>query len=278
VCGEESVRREESLRRQKSLRRQAPVTLTKAILSLPRQQFGSIPLVLDLAALSRARRRDMLNAGVEVLACLDALKKGGLNLVGEVLKGQGDFVEFEHYPSEDVSDADTHSQYYYHAQRGGAAEHGHFHLFLRAPGMPPGCRPIDYPHATDPWPQGDDALSHLVAISMDDWGFPRGLFCTNRWVSAEAWYPAEQVIAMLDRFAVAHAFPNWVVNRWLCAMVRLYRPQIEQLLRQRDRVVADWQAAHPGADVFEDRRLEITGQLAISVPELIEQLQGLESI
>jgi hypothetical protein len=37
------------------------------------------------------------------------------------------------------------------------------------------------------------------------------------------------------------ANPPWPVNRWLTAMVRLFRPQIEWRIRQRDDVVADWQ-------------------------------------
>lgn len=224
-------------------------------------------------------RNAMSSARAEVLACHRALKKGGLNVVGEVLKGQGDFVEFDHYPSDDVFDHESHSQYYYHAHRGEseAGEHGHFHLFLRAAGMPVGCRPIDYPLATDVWPTGNEALSHLVAISMDEWGMPIGLFCTNRWVTAEAWYPAEQVIVMLDHFSIDHASPNWVVNRWMTAMVRLFRPEIEFLLRQRDQVLADWQNAHPGEDVFEDRQLDITGRLAISIPDTIQQREDPES-
>jgi hypothetical protein len=109
---------------------------------------------------------------------------------------------------------------------------------------------------------------------MDGWGFPIGLFCTNRWVTAETWYPAEQMIAMLDRFAIDHAFPNWAVNRWLTAMLRLYRPQVELLIRQRDEVVAAWQDRQPGADVFEDRKLEITGYLPIDVEALTLALEA----
>lgn len=233
--------------------------------------------VLRLDQLAPAERQAMLAAGLEALACEQALAGAGLNVVGEVLRGQGDFVEFEHYPNDDVFDRDTFSQYYYHAHRGGQGEHGHFHLFLRAAGMPAGSRPLDYPQATELWPSGSDALSHLVAISMDDWGHPLGLFCTNRWVTGETWYPAGQVIRMLDRFAVKHAAPNWAVNLWLSAIVRLCRPQIAFLLRQRDAVIAAWQAEHPRDDVFEARQLEITGSLAVSVPELVRQLQELES-
>jgi hypothetical protein len=228
----------------------------------------------SLDSLSPQRRASMLAAAREIRECYRVLEKAGINLVGEVLRGQGEFVELEHYPRDDVFDNQTHAQYYYHTHRDGELEHGHFHLFLRAGGMPPGCRPLDYPQESDAWPAGDEALGHLVAISMDGWGFPIGLFCTNRWVTAEAWYPAEQMIAMLDRFAIDHAFPNWAVNRWLTAMLRLYRPQVELLIRQRDEVVAEWQDRQPGADVFEDRKLEITGYLPIDVEALTLELEA----
>lgn len=231
---------------------------------------------IDLSTLPPSVRRAMLEAGQEIRLCYRALEKGNINIVGEVLRGQGEFIELEHYPSDDVFDSDSHSQYYYHAHRGSEDEHGHFHLFMRAGGMPAGSTPIAYPLASEPWPTGDDAICHLIAISMDDWGYPVGLFCTNRWVTAEAWYPAEQVIGMLDGFAIEHAAPNWAVNRWLNAMVRLYRPYIEALVRQRDEVVAEWQRKTPTSDVFEDRALDITGYLPISVEVLIQQLEALE--
>ena len=56
---------------------------------------------------------------------------------------------------------------------------------------------------------------------MDAWGRAHGVFCTNRWVPAETWCPAAQVIAMLERLDPDHAYPNWAVNRWLAALLRL---------------------------------------------------------
>ncbi len=217
----------------------------------------------DLGQLPRARLEAMRAAGAEASECLRVLDKGGLDLVSEVLRGQGTFYELEHYPSDDVFDRDTHAQYYYHAHRG-AAEHGHFHAFLRAPGMPDGVAPVPYT-GEEIWPNGDEAISHLIAISMDAFGRPISLFAVNRWVSAEAWYPAEDVIRMLDRYTIDHAFPSWPVNRWIGAMLQLFRPQVEALLRHRDLVVDAWRRAHPDSDVFEDRRLEVTGEFAISI-------------
>lgn len=220
----------------------------------------------------------MLVAGHDARRAAQALKKADLNIVGEVLREQGEFIELEHYPKDDVFDHESFSQYYYHAHRDGKEEHGHFHLFLRAGGMPEGSAPIDYPQATETWPSGDDAICHLIAIAMDAWGEPIGLFCTNRWVTAEAWYSAGQTIAMLDRFVIDHAAPNWAVNRWMTALLRLYRPHIEVLIRQRDGVIAERQQLFPERDVFEDRELDITGYLPISVDELVEQLEALDRI
>lgn len=230
----------------------------------------------NLNQLSLAQLLVMQQAGLEILQCYHVLQKAGLNIVGEVLRdtlNKGEtFYEFNHYPDDDVYDRETHAQYYYHAHRGEVGEHGHFHTFLRPKGMPQGLAPIEHP-ATDPWPQGEEALSHLITIAMDSYGYPTNLFTVNRWVTAEAWYPATQVIQMLDRFVIGHAFPSWPVNRWISAMFVLYRPHIEALLKQRDEIIWAWAATHPGEDVFEDRALDVTSQLTISVEDTLREIE-----
>lgn len=218
----------------------------------------------DLFALPRFVLEKMRDAGAEVRECQRVLERGGADLVSEMLRGQGVFTELDHYPRDDIFDRDSHAQYYYHAHRGMSGEHGHFHTFLRAPGMPHDLVPIPQ-SGKEIWPSGDQAISHLIAISMDAFGKPIGLFAVNRWVSDEAWYRADDVIRMLDCFVVDHAFPSWPVNRWIGAMLRLFRPQIETLVRQRDKVVEAWALTHPDRDAFEDRRLEITGELSIDI-------------
>jgi hypothetical protein len=212
----------------------------------------------------------MQAAGAEVNECARVLAKGKIDLVSEVLRGHGTFYELEHYPPDDVFDHDSHSQYYYHAHRKG--EHGHFHTFLRGPGMPAGVAPVHY-DGTESWPTGDQAIAHVVAISMDADGEPISLFTVNRWVTAEAWYPAGAVIRMLDTFSIDHAYPSWPVNRWLTAMLRLFRPQIEWLLHRRDKVLANWSRRHPGRDVFEDRKLEVLSELPIDIENQIARLR-----
>ncbi len=208
----------------------------------------------------------MLDAGNVVLDCQAVLAKSGDNVVNELLRDQGTFFEWEHYPKDDVFDRDTQAQYYYHAHPPGERnfpEHGHFHTFLRPKGMPAGIRPLRLPGYKPPKDR-NDALSHLVAISMDTAGRPVRLFTTNRWVTGETWYTARDVIAMLDRFAIGHARPSWPANRWISAMLRLFRPQIVALLRQRDAAIAAWKTKHPRRNVYEDRDLEVTSIVAIS--------------
>jgi len=214
----------------------------------------------DLSALPRPELRRMLAAGEEVAECHRVLARGGLNVVGEVLKGQGQFIRLDHYPKGDVYDRDSHAQYYYHAHRGG--EHGHFHTFLRAAGMPSGTRPAPVNEGRN-WPAGDKALAHIVAISMDKRGFPTRMFTTNRWVTGETWYSAADVIAMIDRFEIDHANPSWPTNRWITAMMRLFRPQVAALLAARDLVVEDCRRRFPDRDTLDDRGFETLTEIDI---------------
>jgi hypothetical protein len=223
-------------------------------------------VVPDLARVSTAALRRMVEAGKVVLACQDVLAKSGDNVVNELLRDQGTFFEWEHYPKDDVFDRETQAQYYYHAHPPGERsfpEHGHFHTFLRPKGMPADTRPLRLPNYKPPKDR-NDALSHLVAISMDTGGRPVRLFTTNRWVTGETWYAAPDVIAMLDRFAVGHAQPSWPVNRWITALLRLFRPQIVALLGERDIAIAAWKAKHPRRNTYEDRDLEVTSIVPIS--------------
>jgi len=235
---------------------------------------GLAPIeVPAIDSLDRARLEAMRAAGDEILECYRVLAKGGLNIVGELLKGQGTFYEYDHYPKGDIYDEANSSQYYYHAHREEQNEHGHFHTFLRAGAIPDDVQPVPY-DGEEPWPRGDEALSHLICISMDPRGFPIGLFATNRWVTAEAWYKACDVIDMVDRFCIDHANPSWPTNRWITAMMVLFKPQIAALLTHRDAVVEAWARDHPGVDVFEDRDLEVTGWLPISVDDQLAAVRA----
>jgi len=212
----------------------------------------------------------MAEAGARILNCYRLLAKTSDNIVGEVLKGQGTFYELDHYPAGDVHDPETHSQYYYHSHRIG--EHGHFHTFVREKGIPEGLHPIEQSHA-DFMDERDDTLSHLIGISMNPAGFPIALFTTNRWVTADNWYVADDVFEMLDCFCMDLAYPSLPVNIWINDMLQLFRPQIEDLIRKRDEKVAAWSEEHPDRDVFEDRELDIPSFRRIRVEKQIERVR-----
>lgn len=213
-------------------------------------------------------------AAAEVVDCMRVLTKSGSNLVAEVLAGR-EFIQFEHYPPNDVLDAESQAQYYFHAhppERGTWNDYGHFHLFIRGSGITDGVMPATLAFPQPPR-ESKDNICHLIAISMDRSGRPVRLFTTNRWVTAETWFAASDVIEMLDRFVVDLSWPSWPLNRWLTAMLVLYRPQIEKLIEERDRAVDAHQVAHPHSDTFEDRALEVTSGIDINLEDRLTEIR-----
>lgn len=232
-------------------------------------------MTIDGAEVPPERLESMLAAAREVTECRRVLAKTGDTMISEVLRGNSPFSEWRHFPPGDVYDAEYHAQYYYHAhaeREQPAGEHGHFHTFLRPGGMPAGIRPAPLPDLAN-GRGDDDELSHLVAIAVDHAGEPVRLFCTNRWVTGETWYAAADVVRMLDGFRIDVARPSWPLNRWLTALLVLFRPQIEALLAERDAAVAAWQAAHPDVFVYEDRTLEVAAERAVDVGRQIRAVE-----
>jgi hypothetical protein len=248
----------------------------------------------DIAQLGRADLEALAAAADEVRECQRVLGKSGLTVLTEALSGAAACADWIHYPAGDVYDPETHAQYFYHAHPAALrppGEHGHFHTFLRPRGMPPGTRPLIMPElaiadapaqpagaAVPPAPQpnqgaDNDELSHLVAVAMNATGEPIRLFTTNRWVTGETWYSGADVIAMLDRFVIDLARPSWLLNRWIGAIIRLFRPQIVELVRARDHAIMAWRRRHRGkVHVFEDRRLEVASSQDIDLEEQLRRV------
>lgn len=227
--------------------------------------------MVDLKDISLDELKVMVATASDVMACHRVLAKTDDNVVGEALRDAGTFLEYDHYPPGDVYDPESHSQFYYHSHREG--EHGHFHTYLRPKGMPSWIKPAPLPDLTPP-KEDNDALSHIVAISMDSHGIPIGLFTTNRWICAETWYRAEDVCTMIDFFTIDHARPSWPLNRWITSMLKLFKPQITELLLERDETVAAWQKKHPKRNVYEDRELDITSHLDITLEDQVSQINA----
>lgn len=237
---------------------------------------------------SPAEIEQMASAAGVVRNCRQELAARNTDLVSELTAGGIAIEDWRHYPDGEVYDPHSHAQYFFHAHPAAcqpAAERGHFHTFLRADGMPLGVTPLLLPELAvanapallpqaAPLKRGSrDEVSHLIAIAVDFHGDPLRLFTTNRWVTGETWYRADDVIAMLDRFAVACAAPSEVINRWVGGMIGLFRPQIAALLRARDETVIAWRRRRR-TQVFEDPRLEVTSSLDIDLDVQLAFVDG----
>jgi hypothetical protein len=227
---------------------------------------------------SQAEIEQMIAAAAIIRDCRRDLAARNTDVVGEVIGGSA-ICAWRHYPDGEVFDATSHAQYFFHAHAPDSRptpERGHFHTFLRAEGMPSSAVPLMLPEMAvadvaalppqaAPLKRGErDEVSHLIAIAMDIRGEPTRLFTTNRWVTGETWYRAEDVTRMLDRFVIAEREPSAVLNHWIGAMIHIFRPQIAALLQARDETVMAWRRRRR-THVFEDPRLEITSSLDIQL-------------
>ena len=140
---------------------------------MPRNPHSYPEMTVDFDKLPKSRLEFMLAAGAEAIDCIRVLSKMGDNTVGELLSGAEGFYERDHYPEGDVYDHVTHAQFYYHAHpqelRGG--EHGHFHTFMRANGMPDSVRPAALPDYGKPAGRNDD-MTQLINVSVGSADLP----------------------------------------------------------------------------------------------------------
>jgi hypothetical protein len=239
---------------------------------------------------NRSEIAPMVSAAAVIGDCRRELAARNRNIVTEVM-GDCPASEWRHYPDGEVYDPKSHAQYFYHTHSvrdWPIREHGHFHTFLRADGMPVGTAPLILPEIAvadapalppqaPPLKHGvKEEVSHLVAIAVDPRGEPIRLFTTNRWVTGETWYRADDVIGMLDRFAIVDVKPSETLNRWVSAVLGLFRPQIVAALRMRDENIMAWRRRHR-TYVFEDAALEITSSLDISLEAQLAFLDRVRS-
>jgi hypothetical protein len=236
---------------------------------------------------SQAEIDRMIAAAGVIWDCRRDLAARNTDLVREVTGSSPTICAWRHYPEGEAYDPQSHAQYFFHAharESRQTSERGHFHTFLRAEGMPSGVVPLLLPELAvadaalapqaAPLKHGTrDEVSHLIAIAIDARSEPIRLFTTNRWVTGETWYRADDVIKMLDHFVIAETEPSAVLNRWIGAMIHLFRPQIAALLRARDETVMALRRRRR-THVFEDPRLEITSSLDIVLDAQLAVVDG----
>lgn len=199
-----------------------------------------------------------------VAAFADATAQSGSLLQGWI--GGGQVVEFEHYPSDDLVDTRSGSQFYYHSHRHDGREHGHLHLFWHATAS---GRRRYLPKRGRRWTR--TAPSHLFAISLDARGLPVALFTVNRWVTDGHWFDAATTLSQVRRFVMGDAAGHDASCRWLNGFVRMYEPLVASLLELRDR-----RLSHRAdlARALADRRLELLSAIPIDWSADLDALES----
>lgn len=122
-------------------------------------------------------------------------------------------------------------------------EHGHFHCFV--------C------------PEGKGGpIHHLVGISVNNLGQLQGFFTVGQHVVDDVEISAEDRIALIERFDVQLARPDYLVNRWLTALVALFQEEIAGLIREGS------------SQAQLDPSLDVTASLETTLAEKLQRLSG----
>jgi len=230
---------------------------------------------IDFSALPRERLLAMQAGADEMIAVLEHAAAQQKHVLIDVLNATAPdaFTEWQHYPPGDVHDREKGALWFYHAHSEDEAsrpwkEHGHFHLFVYSEHVDPDVKPIALPPEPD-WERG--GLCHLVAISFDQAGTPIRVFTTNRWVAMEWQYPAEEVIRLLDHFDLDNA-EFALTSRWLMAALKLFRPQIEWSLRERDKAIDKLRKRDPEG-FSEDTSIEVLSSFPFDLGGQIDAIE-----
>ena len=95
---------------------------------------------------------------------------------------------------------------------------------------------------------------------------------TNRFVTNEFLYPADVMIDHLPEYMVDNTAEDDQVNRFLTAMVALYRNEIAELLHQRDKALIELVKEHGDAAFEKASGVEVLAQIPIDLDAKIETI------
>ena len=157
-------------------------------------------------------------AAQEIASIQTRYAKKGLTLSEAALCGSREFVEWQHYPNNDLVDVDSGYEFYYHSHSVDEmpeGEHGHFHVFKRT----------------------GTEFHHLIGIALNQTGLPVRLFTTNQWVTGETLVKAEAVLVELQEFAMVIKGRMSPIARWISALTKLFYIDMEALVLERDRMI-----------------------------------------
>ncbi|MDE2428869.1 MAG: hypothetical protein KGM99_09085 [Burkholderiales bacterium] len=212
----------------------------------------------------------MQSAAEALLACYAELAADKSHLLSEILH---DSVprQWAHYPDDDVIDRTNGYQFFYHSHspedRDATGEHGHFHVFAR---QDVHGDAIDTDTEQDFLMQlnGEQPAHantiHLLCVALDAKGVPTALFTVNRWVTGDHLLSAATTLRLLFSFSV-HTQHELRINKWLTALLALFRPQIEQLLMERDKALRKLAEKRRKSDLLEDESVELLSSIPIDI-------------
>lgn len=230
---------------------------------------------IDFKKLPRADLLAMQGAADDMIAVLEQAAAEQKHILIDVLNSTtpDPFTLWQHYPPGDVHDREKGALWFYHAHSDDPearpwSEHGHFHLFVWTEHVQEGVEPIALPPKPD---FENGGLCHLVAISFDNAGTPMRIFTVNRWVAMEWQYPAEEVIRLLDFFDLDNE-EYALTSRWLVAALKVFRPQIEWSLRERDRVIDKLREKDPEG-FSEDEDVEVLSSFPFDLGAQIDAIE-----
>lgn len=145
--------------------------------------------------------------------------ESGRTLNEAALCGAKDFIEWQHYPINDLVDEVSGYEFYYHAHSTDEmphGEHGHFHVTKR----------------------DTKGFHHLIGIALNPKGLPIRLFTTNQWVTGEEMADSTMAIKSIRKFEMVKKGRMALVSRWVSALITLFSVEIEELILERDQKIA----------------------------------------
>lgn len=207
--------------------------------------------------------KKMIQAGQTLLHQQSALMEKK-HLIYEPLLQEKPFVNWKHYPKNDVIDIQNQSQYYYHKHR--PNESGHFHIFYR-------LNSVNDKNSLYIPKKKKTFFIHFIAISLDEKGNPAELFTTNQWVTNEVWMTAEQIQKYLDSFQIKINQPSAEINEWINTLIYFYKIPILVLLEERDKKMKEPFHKFDRISALRDHSIEIITQLPLTLQEHLDLLQ-----
>ena len=189
-------------------------------------------------------------AAEHVYHCLLEMGAQQINPVLAVIADHNTIQRDKKYPAEllQFNGAGWRAYYHCHANQPEIDhlfenEHGHFHLFTR----------LDSTEAS--W-------SHLVALSMDEFGQPLRWFMVNHWVTGENWSGAETLRQKL--VDIPYSSQSSLLEEWLLSILALYQQDILQMLTSRDACIT-------GEQFLQDRKHYLLEEKGIILKQKLEQ-------